>query len=299
MNGLKLRGVIVPLITPFHKGGSVNVTVLKELVDFLIDAGVHGLFAAGTTGEGPLLTPVERRMVAETVVRQAGGRVPVIIQAGTPVTAESIEQVRRAQVCGADAAALLCPYYYRLDDEALIEHFCAVAESVPDYPLYLYNIPPLTGNNISPAVTAAVAQRCPNVVGEKDSSGDLNQVIAKLHTRNGDFEVLIGSDGLILSSLVAGVQGSVSGNANVFPELFVTLFNAFWQGDLAAARAAQEKIHSVRSVLKDGADLSLFKGLLAYRGMPAGPVRPPLRTAGPEMIAECHTKLIAQGIDLA
>jgi 4-hydroxy-tetrahydrodipicolinate synthase len=183
-----------------------------------------------------------------------------------------------------------------LDDEALIEHFCTVAASVPDYPLYLYNIPQLTGNNISPSVTAAVAERCPNIVGEKDSSGDLNQVIAKQRTRGGDFEVLIGSDGLILSSLITGIQGSVSGNANVFPELFVTLFNAFWQGDLAAARAAQEKIHIVRTVLRDGGDLSLFKGMLGYRGVPAGPVRPPLRTAGPEVIAECHATLLAQGI---
>ena len=299
MNGLKLKGVIVPLITPFHEDGSVNVGVLEQLVDFLIGAGVHGLFAAGTTGEGILLTPNERRIVAETVVHQARGRVPVIIQAGTPVTAESIEQARHAQACGADSAALLCPYYFQLDDDALIEHFGAIAASVPDYPLYLYNIPQLTGNNIRPVISMAVAQRYPNVVGEKESSGDLNQVIAKQRMGNADFEVVVGSDGMILSSLVTGVQGAVSGPANVLPELYVDFFNAFWQGDLVAAGAFQEKIHIVRSVLQDGGDISLFKGLLTYRGIPAGPVRSPLRTASPEAITECRAKLLAKNIHFA
>lgn len=298
MKGLGLRGVIVALITPFHEDGSVNLAALEQLVDFLLGAGVHGLFVNGTTGEGPLLTPDERRTVAETVVRRARGRVPVIVQAGTPVTAETIAQVHHARACGADAAALLCPYYYRLDNDALIEHFCTVADSVPDYPLYLYNIPQRTGNTISPEVTAAVAERCPNVVGEKDSSGDLSGIIAKQRTRGGDFEVLIGSDGLVLSSLVAGVQAAVSGNANVFPDLFVALFQAYWDGDLVAARAVQEKIHIVRAALRDGADLSLIKGMLAHRGIPAGPVRPPLRTASPQVTAESHARLLAGGIDI-
>ena len=295
MSGRRLTGVIVPLVTPFHGDGSINAAALEALIHMLIGAGVHGVFAAGTTGEGPLLQEAEWRLVAETAVRAAQGRVPVIVQAGAITTTESIARARHAQACGADAAAVLCPYYYRLDEAALIEHFCAVAASVPDYPIYLYNIPQCTGNSISAAVTTAVAERSPNVVGEKDSSGDLRLIAAKQRIQNGDFQVLIGNDGLILSALAQGVRGAVSGNANVVPELLVALFDTFRRGDLPGAQAAQERIDRVRVATRDGGDLSLFKGLLGYRGIAAGPVRPPLRGASQAEVTACRAALVAEG----
>lgn len=297
MNGLSLRGVIVPLVTPFHEDGQVNHPALRQLVDFLLENGVHGLFVAGTTGEGPLLSLAERRAVAETVVDQAGGRAPVLVQAGTPSTEETVALVEHAHATGADGAALLCPYFFRLSEEALIRHFCTVAERAPgSFPLYLYNIPQLTGNNISPAVSQAVAQECPNVLGEKDSSGNLLQIIDKLGVREGDFQMLVGSDGLILPGLVAGVAGAVSGNANVFPELFVALFEAYWRGDLTDAQELQERIHRVRRILRDGGDISLFKAMLAHRGIEAGPVRAPLVNATPATVRACREELQEMGL---
>ena len=288
-----LEGVVVPLLTPFDAAGPVNGAMLGALIDRLVDAGVHGLFAAGTTGEGPLLSEAERRLVAETAVRAARGRVPVLVQAGTLTTEASIAAVRHARACGAAAAAVLCPYYFRLPDEALVDHFCTIAASVPDYPIVLYNIPQLTGNSISPAITSAVARRCANVVGEKDSGSDLNAIVAKRRTRDGDFQVLIGNEGLILPGLVSGIRASVSGSANIWPELFVALFDAFREGDLRKAQSLQEHIDRLRALLRDGADISLLKGLLGFRGIAAGPVRPPLPMCRPEEVAACQAELAA------
>ena len=296
MNEMQLSGVIVPLVTPFDGDGHVNHQALDQLVDRLIAAGVHGVFAAGTTGEGPLLRPDEWREVTETTVRAAHGRVPVIVQAGALTTAESVERAQIAQACGVDAIALLAPYYYHLPDAVLVKHFCAVAARVPDLPVFLYNLPQRTGHTINVGITEAVAARCANVVGEKDSSGDLQGIGAKLRLRDGRFQMLVGTDGLILPALSMGVRGAVSGHANIVPELVVTLFNAFQQGDLAGARHAQERLDRVRAITQDGTDLSLFKGVLAEHGIAAGPVRPPLRSATAEEIAACRGALRQEGL---
>ncbi|HZB96520.1 MAG TPA: dihydrodipicolinate synthase family protein, partial [Herpetosiphonaceae bacterium] len=245
---------------------------------------------------GPLLRPDEWREVTETTVRAARGRVPVIVQAGALTTAESVERAQIARACGVDAIALLAPYYYHYPDAALVEHFCAIAASVPDLPVFLYNLPQRTSHTINVGITEAVAARCANVVGEKDSSGDLQGIGAKLRLRDGRFQMLVGTDGLILPALSMGGRDAVSGHANIVPELVVTLFNAFQQGDLDGARRAQERLDRVRAITQDGTDLSLFKGVLAEHGIAAGPVRPPLGSATAEEIAACRGALRQEGL---
>jgi 4-hydroxy-tetrahydrodipicolinate synthase len=243
-----------------------------------------------------LLSDEERQRIAEAAVQAAAGRVPVLVQSGAATTPDTIALTRHARACGADAATVVTPYYFRLSDAALIAHYCAVAESVPGFPIFLYNIPHNTGNNLAPAVVAEIARRCPNVVGIKDSSGNLAQLAEYRGEVPRRFYTLVGSDRLILAALAGGADGAVAGNANAVPEPFVELFDAMAAGDLTRARRAQARITAVARILGDGGDLSLFKGVLKWRGLNVGPVRRPLPTAADDAVAACVRELEAAGV---
>ena len=294
---LILQGVIPPLLTPFSDGGkAVDEVALGAHVEWLIAKGIHGVMPCGTTSEGPLLTVPERKHVLEVVITTVRDRVPVVAHVGTLVTGETIELARHARSCGAQAVSVVAPYYYGLPANALVEHFCRVAAAVDDMSVFLYNIPQCTGNNISQAVAKAVIERRSNVVGIKDSSGDLAALSEFVSLRDGGFQAICGSDGLLLHALEAGASASVSGNANAFPEVVVGWFEAFWRGDLEAARDQQELLDQIRESLHDGRSVSLIKRILESRGLAGGPVRPPLPEATPEMIAAAQDRLRAQGL---
>jgi 4-hydroxy-tetrahydrodipicolinate synthase len=292
---LVLRGVFVPLVTPFGPTGDVDQLALERLVDHLLEAGVHGLFVGGTTGEFPLLRSAERRHIAEVVVARAARRVPVIVQSGAPSTRQAIELTEHARQIGASAVAVVAPYFFPLSEAALIDHYVAVCAAVPEFPVLLYNIPQRTANALPPPLAAEIVRRCPNVVGIKDSSGNLSQTIEYASVR-ADFQVAQGADGLLVAGLAMGIQATVSGNANVFPELAVAVFDAWWRGDPAAARAAQLRLNVARHALRDGLDLSLFKRLLGQRGVPVGEVRSPLRPATDAEVDAARATLESAGI---
>lgn len=294
----RVNGVIVPPITPFDERGQIDTAAIRNLVEFLVGRGIHGLFPGGTTGESPLLTAAERRLLAETVVDAVAGRVPVIIHTGAITTAETVELTRHARSIGAQAAAVLPPYYFRHSDQGLLRHFRTVAEQVPDFPIYLYNNPPVTGNTISAELIAHLVESCPNVVGMKDSSGALETLFTVAMLRDGAFNTAGGSDGQILAGVALGFDACISGNANVVPELIVALFNTAKEGNLAAARELQRKVDAVRRLLGDGGDLSLFKGILAQRGIKVGAVRAPLLQAPEAVIAQRWQALTALGLSL-
>ena len=291
-----LRGVVVPILTPFDADGELDPVGLDRLVNFLIARGVHGLYPAGTTGEGFLLRSDERRLLAETVVTAVAGRVPVVIHTGAITTAGALELTRHARDCGANAAAIIPPYVYRHSEAALLDHFVTVARSVPEFPILLYNFPAISNNTITADLALKIIEQAPNVVGMKDSSGSL-ETLARLHAITaGAFLTFTGGDGYVLASTAMGLCGSVSGNANVAPELFVALYEAAVAGDLARARLLQQKANRVRDLLGDGGDLSMFKQVLARRGIAVGDVRPPLRSADPETVAARWRELSAMDI---
>jgi dihydrodipicolinate synthase/N-acetylneuraminate lyase len=293
----KVKGVIVPLLTPFDEQGKIHTTATKQLTEFLIERGIHGLFPGGTTGEGPLLTIQERRQLAEAVVEAADGRVPVIVHTGAITTAQALELTQHAQAVGAQAAAMIPPYYYHHSDEALFRHFELIATQTPDFPIYLYNYP-VAGNRLSVELIARLVECCPNIVGLKDSSGTLDTLVACSSLRDGNFNTANGSDGLILAALAMGFDACVSGNANVVPELVVALYRAASEGNLELARELQRKVDAVRQLLGDGGDLSLFKGILAQRGLEAGAVRAPLLQAPEAVITQRWQALNALGLEL-
>ncbi len=294
MDSFAIRGVIPPIFTPFTKGGErVDEGALRAHVHWLIEKGVHGLMPCGTTGECALLSGAERRRVLEVVVEVAGHRLPVIAHVGAASTHETIELARHAQACGAEAISVVTPYYFRLADEALIAHYCRVAEAVAAMPVFLYNIPQNTGNVLSPAVAAAIAARCPNVAGIKDSAGKLATLLAFTRLNGRRFQVVCGSDALVLRALQGGACASVSGNANVFPEVVTAVFEAFWQGDRERARRCQARLDQVRRILSRSDSFSLMKRALELRGVKGGSVRPPLLEASDEMVADLERRLRA------
>ncbi len=288
------RGVFPALLTPFTDDGErIDAAALRAHIAWLIAHGVHGLMPAGSTGEGPLLTLAERQQLLEVVVDAAAGRVPVLAHIGAITTRETIALVRHARDCGAQAASVVTPYYFRVPDEALIAHACRVAEAAPDLPIFLYNIPQNTGNALSRAVVEAIIARCPNVVGVKDSSDALDAIVRFTTVADGRFQVLCGSDRLLCDALQAGAQGSVSGNANLFPEIVVGLWEAFARGDLASARERQQQLDRARTILGDGRYLSLYKRVLERRGLRGGPVRSPLPEAPAALVEEAVARLRA------
>jgi len=293
----EVRGVIVPLLTPMSQDGEqIDESALQSHVDWLVKKGVHGLMPCGTTGEAPLLAQAEREIITEIVVDAAGGRVPVIAHVGAITTRETIELAEHAAAVGVSAISVITPYYFALTDAALTEHFCQVAAAAPDLPMYLYNLPARAGNHVSRACAEAVIARCANVVGIKDSSGDLATLSSFMGLGDGRFQVACGSDALLFRGLQAGAIAGVSGNANVFPEVLTGLFEAFWHGDLAAAARCQETLDFIRTTLQDGRHLALYKHVLELRGLCGGGVRSPLPPASASEVAEAAAKLRAAGL---
>jgi 4-hydroxy-tetrahydrodipicolinate synthase len=254
----------------------MDAAALRLHVDWLISKGIDGLMPCGTTGEGPLLDASERKCVLETVVEIVNHRVPVIAHVGTATARETINLARHAREWGVDAVSVVTPYFFRLPEEALVAYYRRVADAVPDVPFFLYNIPQNTGNALSLSTVEAVYRHCPNVCGIKDSSGDLGVLTGFIALGNGGFRVVCGSDRLLLRALKAGACASISGNANVVPEVLVSLYRAFSDGDLERATEEQRHLDRVRELLLDGQSLGLFKHALSLRGLRGGDVRSPL-----------------------
>lgn len=292
-----IKGIIPAVPTPFGRDGrSIDEEALATHVEWLVNHGVHGLFICGTNGEGPLLNFAERRRVAEVVVNQARGRVPVVAQSGGITTDEAIALTRLAQETGADGAAVVTPWYYELDEASLFEHFSSVASTVPDFPIFLYNIPSHARNEISPALASRLAEAHDNVLGVKDSSKNLvrtEEFVAALGTAH---SVLVGTDSLVLAALSIGAVGAVAGVANVFPEPMVALYEAFQAGNLEEARHLQTQVSALRTALKGPAGIMLYKRALELRGLRGGGPRRPAREVTDEEAAELAKRLEGLGV---
>ncbi len=256
------------MVTPYTQDGSVDVPGLRSHAAFLLEAGVTGLHPCGTTGEAPLLSVEERELVAETVISAAGGRAPVIIQVGHLHTSEAVRLARHAAAAGATAISVVTPFYYSLPEATLFSYFSAVASAVPsDFPVYLYNIPQNTNNPVTAPLLAKVMKRHANVVGLKHSQNDVAWLAAFQDATDGKARVFIGSDNVVVPGLALGAAGVVSGNANVFPELFVKIYAAASAGDWVLARRLQKQITFLADLLGNGGSLCSFKHAAALRGV--------------------------------
>lgn len=278
------QGIITAIVTPMDREGhAVDYETLKKLCNFQVNSGVQGLFVCGTVGEGPLLTLEERMKVAETVVRSVGDKVSVLVNTGTLRTHDTVQLTRHAYSIGVDGAALMAPWYYLQDKQALFEHFAGIASSVPeDFCLYLYNIPQNAKNNISVGLVKELVENFPNIVGVKDSSMDFMYFTDLQSALGRSFCILMGNDAWILPCLQMGGHGGVSAAATVFPEVVTKIYRAFCSKDWEAAVKAQDMVTSIRTVFRSYLFLVGYKKALEMRGLPVGRARMPLRQLTPD-----------------
>ncbi len=271
-----LYGLTTAMITPFTSDGAVDVAMVREMTRFQIDRGTHCLYPCGTTGEMYLLSEDERKRVAEEVVAEAAGKAVVYVHVGAMSEQETIRLAQHAEKIGADGIGVVTPSYFKLDDEALVSYFARVAGAVSmDFPVYLYNIPQCSGNDLKTATIERIIEKAPNVVGIKYSFADFVRTMEYVNIHP-DFSVVIGADILFVPGLAMGCSGTVSGCASVYPEVFVAIYDAFQKNDLAEARRLQNLGFEIANILKNGSNMSYFKTALAYRGYEVGGMRAPL-----------------------
>jgi 4-hydroxy-tetrahydrodipicolinate synthase len=279
---MRLRGIIPPVVTPFTNDQELDLAKLKAHVDWQIECGVHGIFVLGTTGEFYALDEKEKQTVAATAVAHCRGRSPVFVGTGAETTREVVRLTRMAEKEGADGVSVITPYFIKPSQAELFDHFRKVAECTK-LPVVLYNNPgTCAGLSIEPDTVARLAE-LPNVVGIKDSSGDLQNTIEILRNTSRDkFGVLNGRDTLILAALQAGVQGAIPASCNIAPELCVGLYESFAKGDLTAAREFQARLHPIRMAMSLGTGNGAVKEALILLGRSCGPNRSPVGPLGEE-----------------
>lgn len=233
-------GTTVALITPFKKDLSVDEERLRRLVDWHVAQGTDVILACGTTGESATLSHGEHRRVIDVIIEQAAGRVPVLAGAGSNSTDEAISLTEYAAQAGADGILSVGPYYNKPTQRGFYEHYKAIAQ-VTDLPIILYNVPGRTGSNITAETTLQLAE-IPNIIGIKEASGNLSQIMDILRRRPKDFLVLSGDDAITLPLLALGADGIVSVVANEAPALLKEMVVAAKRNDWEAARALHFKL---------------------------------------------------------
>ncbi|MEO8379076.1 MAG: 4-hydroxy-tetrahydrodipicolinate synthase [Acidobacteriota bacterium] len=215
------RGVGTALITPFREDGSLDEDALAKFVDWQITEGINFLVPCGTTGENPALTAAEHRRVVELTVRTANGRVPVLAGAGSNATPRAVELAHEALDAGADGILTITPYYNKPTPDGLRRHFGAQAEAVEKrkagFPMIMYNVPGRTGVNMTADTTLRMAHEIPNIIGVKEASANMDQILDILRRRAPGFLVLSGEDSWTLPLLGAGADGVISVASNEAP----------------------------------------------------------------------------------
>jgi len=232
------KGSIPALVTPF-KNGELDVDTLKQLVDWHVDQGSHGLVPVGTTGESPTLSHREHEIVVEEVVKAAAGRIPVIAGAGSNNTVEAIGFMEHAKAVGADGALVVTPYYNKPTQRGLISHYSALADV--GLPIVIYNIPGRSAIDMTPETMGALAKHV-NIVGVKDATGDLARVAKQRITCGEDFIQISGEDATAVGYNAMGGRGCISVTANVAPKLCSEVQEATLAGDYATALSLSDKL---------------------------------------------------------
>jgi 4-hydroxy-tetrahydrodipicolinate synthase len=232
-------GVGTALITPFTSSGALDEPAIHRLVKRQIEAGVHFLVPCGTTGEAPTLSPTEHRRVIEHVLHTANGQVPILAGAGGNDTQHVVQTARDLHTLGVQGLLSVTPYYSRPTPEGLYRHFSAIADATP-LPIILYNVPGRTGCNLDLAILTRLAT-IPHVIGIKEASGNMTQMVEICRAMPPDFLVLSGDDALTLPTMAIGGRGVISVASNVIPEEMVQLVEAAERADYAGARKLHQE----------------------------------------------------------
>lgn len=273
---VRMRGLVVPILTPFRENGDLDLPGMKEFLDLLLSAGVSNFYVLGTTGEVFLMDLEERKKVTEFVADHVADRGNIFVHVGSSSTRETCLLARHAQDLGVAGIGAVTPFYFKVTQREMEEYYIEVAASIrDDLPFYLYNIPSCSGNDLLPETVSALS-RVENIVGIKNSMADIVRLSQLIDGTPEDFDVLIGADNILLPSILYGACGNVSGCANVFPEIFIDFYNAMEEQDYQRAHEKQIVINRIVNLLQGGALLSFFKYALQCRGFRPTYCRKPL-----------------------
>lgn len=269
------RGVIPAMATPFAANGDLDEARVQSLIAWYLDNGVHGISVAGSQGEFFALTEDEHIRLIELALQVTKGRVPLYAGTGGATTRAAVRITRAAEKLGADMAMVITPYFIQPTQPELITHFREVAESTK-LPVVLYNNPPRTAVNVLPTTLTTLMRGTANIVGIKDSSGDVTQSIEYKLLTGGKALLFSGRDTIALSLFLHGADGTISPAANVFPAQVVRLYEAFRKGDFAEARRLSDVFAPLRAAWAWASFPVVIKEAMALVDRSAGPTRGPI-----------------------
>lgn len=281
-------GIMPALVTPFTSDGkSVDEDQIRRLVGRVVELGVHGVVPCGTTGEFVNMTTEEKKKVIDIVVDEVNGKVAVVAGTGASGTDQALEMTLYAKNVGADAALIVTPYYLKPTSRGIFEHFFTIA-SKTDFPIILYNIPQCTGLPLPWQMVEDLAQ-ISNIVGLKDSSGQLSFILAVLEKVRDKINVMCGHDEVVTAALAAGASGAILASANFIPDIWVEIYDNVIRGDLQRARELQYQVQKIARIIAQSGPVGA-KEALKLMGFEVGSVRLPLSVGG-ELTYEAREEL--------
>jgi 4-hydroxy-tetrahydrodipicolinate synthase len=285
------------LVTPFTRDGDISEEGFKQVIDYTISKGATGVVPAGTTGEFSYMRTEERKKLLKLTVEFVDGRVPIIAGTGQNSTKATVLLTKYAADIGCDAALVISPYYLRPGDKGYFEHYATVARKA-DLPVIMYNIPQCTLGTINSNVVEDLAE-IDNIVGIKDSSGNLPYLLELIQKVEGKTEVIIGADECFMAAVSAGVNAAIMASANIIPHIWLEIMNKVRKGKIEEAAKLQQSTQTLaRIVLKYGAAPPIKAGL-KMMGIKSGKCRMPLDTGGtmtPEIKEEIRLELEKLGV---
>ena len=267
------RGSITALVTPMQ-AGKIDIARLRHLVEFHIQAGTHGLVAAGTTGESGTLTHEEKLLVIQTVIDQAAERIPVIAGTGANATDACIELTQQAMELGAHAALIMTPAYIRPTQEGLYQHYSRIASAVP-IPTIVYNVPTRTACDLLPETVGRLAH-CSNIIGIKEATGTLERLQQLQAVCEGRVDIYSGDDSTAAEWMLAGAQGVISVTANVAAKYMAKMADAALDGEKADCLALQEQLAPLHRLMCIESNPIPVKWALSCMGLISEDIRLPL-----------------------
>jgi 2-dehydro-3-deoxy-D-pentonate aldolase len=289
----KLRGIFTPNVVPLDSRGEIHEQELRRYVDWLIAKGVHGLYPNGSTGEFTRFTAEERVRIMEIICDQVRGRVPVLAGAAEANVKETVRACEKYYELGAAAVAIVAPYYYKLSPRAVYAYFKEIADNTP-IDVTLYNIP-LFASPIDVPTVQRLAEECPKVIGIKDSSGDIPNMIRMIQAvrpRRPDFSFLTGWDAALMPLLLVGCDGGTNATSGVAPELMVKLYELTLAEKLDEARKLQYDIVTLFDAMIYSAEFpDGFRTAVRLRGFDTGVGRQPLSDDQQAELAKLADKL--------
>jgi 4-hydroxy-tetrahydrodipicolinate synthase len=281
----KFHGVVPAMATPFTADEQFDEGRVRELIDWYLASGVHGISVAGSQGEFFSLERNEHLKLLEVAVKTIGDRVPLYAGTGAVTTREAIRLTQAAESLGADLALVITPYFAQPTQDELVEHYTSIARATK-LPVMLYNNPPRTAVNVLPSTLVRCMQAADNIVGIKDSSGDVTQSVEYLLGTGGRGLLFSGRDTVALAFLLHGGHGTISPAANVFPRLMVRLYDAFRAGRIDEARRISDVFAPLRAAWAWGSFPVVIKEAMTLVGRSAGPARRPIAGLPPGKVAD-------------